>query len=104
MTNITVNELKLFLLEKENFRLIDVREKWELDIAKIENSIELPLSNILNNYSKLNLDIEYAVICHSGVRSMQASGFLENKGYSVSNVIGGIDQWSLEIDPALDRY
>ena len=40
MNNITVNELNIFLLEKENFRLIDVREKWELDIAKIEKSID----------------------------------------------------------------
>jgi rhodanese-related sulfurtransferase len=74
--------------------LIDVREKWELDLCKIDES-----------FSDLNPDDTIAVYCHHGMRSMQVANFLISKDFqSLVNLQGGIDAWSREIDPSVDRY
>jgi TetR/AcrR family transcriptional repressor of nem operon len=50
-------------------------------------------------------DHEWVVICHHGVRSAMATGFLAANGFSrASNLSGGIDRWSLEVDPGVPRY
>jgi len=102
--NITVVELNEALKVKGEIAIIDVREKWELDIGKIKNSIELPISSLGDSYKTLEIEKDYAVICHSGVRSMQACGFLSSCGYQVRNVLGGIDEWSVKVDSKIDRY
>jgi|ETNmetMinimDraft_27_1059897.scaffolds.fasta_scaffold443265_1 rhodanese-related sulfurtransferase len=104
MKSMTVFEVKKFLEINKNFKIIDVREVWEHDIGKIEGSIEMPLSTIVPGCYRLDKSIEYGVICHSGVRSLQAGIFLESRGYNVCNVEGGIDKWSLEIDSSIQRY
>jgi len=85
--------------------LIDVREKWELDLCKIEGAIHCPMSTIAESFSDLNPDVTIAVYCHHGMRSMQVANFLISKDFqSLVNLQGGIDAWSREIDPLVDRY
>jgi|TARA_B100000780_G_scaffold105509_1_gene73861 rhodanese-related sulfurtransferase len=85
--------------------LVDVREKWELDLCKIEGAIHCPMSTIAESFSDLNPDDNIAVYCHHGVRSMQVANFLISKDFqSLVNLQGGIDAWSREIDPLVDRY
>jgi len=85
--------------------LIDVREKWELDLCKIEGAINCPMSTIAESFSDLNPDDTIAVYCHHGMRSMQVATFLISKDFqSLVNLQGGIDAWSREIDPSVGRY
>ena len=104
MKTLPVKDIEKRLKKDEGFIIIDVREPWEHKIGKIDGSIEMPLSKIVQEYSALDKSLEYGVICHSGVRSLQGGSFLESKGFSVVNVGGGIDRWSLEIDNNIERY
>jgi rhodanese-related sulfurtransferase len=92
-------------LSSNNTVLVDVREKWELDLCKIEGAIHCPMSTIAESFSDLNPDDTIAVYCHHGMRSMQVANFLISKDFqSLINLQGGIDAWSREIDPSVDRY
>ena len=103
MKTLDVIEVKKRILN-EKIVLLDVREKYELEIAKVKNCIHIPMMEIPKRFNELNISDDIAVICHSGVRSAKVCGFLESKGFSVFNVAGGIDMWSAEIDRNIQRY
>ncbi|MFW5452333.1 rhodanese-like domain-containing protein [Thioalkalivibrio sulfidiphilus] len=85
--------------------LLDVREPWEYDIAHIQGSTLVPLSRIPAWLAEADPQQEIVVICHHGVRSHHAGLFLEHHGFSrVTNLVGGIDAWSREVDPHLPLY
>ena len=93
------------LIENKGNILIDVREKSELDICKINGAINMPMSSIAETFSDLDPSLSYSIYCHHGMRSMQVANFLLSKGFqSLSNLKGGIDAWSREIDNAVERY
>ena len=100
---ILVTQLKNSLIKKE-LVLIDVREEEEHDICNIEPSVHIPMNQIPSHVDKLDKDTEYAIICHSGVRSHNVCFYLQNLGYKVLNVNGGIHQWAIEIDNAMKIY
>ena len=92
-------------LTKDGNTIIDVREKWELDICKIEGAVNMPMSSITETYSELDPELSYSIYCHHGMRSMQVANFLLSKGFqSLFNLQGGIDAWSREIDDSVERY
>ena len=91
-------------LSKNEIVLIDVREQEEHDICNIEPSVHIPMNKIPSHVDKLGKDTEYAIICHSGVRSHNVCFYLQNLGYKVKNVSGGIHQWALEIDSTMKTY
>ena len=102
--DLTPVEFKNYLAENE-VDLVDVREKWEIDICKITGAINTPMSLIAETFIELNPDHKLAVYCHHGMRSMQVANFLLSKGFkSIVNLQGGIDAWSREIDTSLERY
>ena len=100
---ITVQELNA-QLENNKVKLLDVREKFELNICSINNSINIPMQEIGTRINELSDNLEYAVICHSGVRSYHTCEFLYNNGFIVYNVIGGIDEWASSVDNGMKRY
>tara|TARA_Y100001980_G_C14388138_1_gene188094 strand:+ start:354 stop:668 length:315 start_codon:yes stop_codon:yes gene_type:complete len=100
---ILVEELKESL-DKKDLILIDVREEEEYAICSIESSVHIPMNTIPSQLDKLDKDTSYAIICHSGVRSHNVCFYLQNHGYKVRNVVGGIHQWALEIDGTLETY
>ena len=100
---IRVKELK-DRLDIKDLVLIDVREEEEHDICNIETSVHIPMNKIPSHVDKLDKDTEYAIICHSGVRSHNVCFYLQNLGYKVVNVNGGIHQWAIEIDSAMKIY
>jgi len=100
---ITVQELKE-KLDKKTVTLIDVREEFELKIAKISGCVSIPLQQIPKRLSEFNFDTKYAVICHTGLRSEIATNYLINNGYSAHNVHGGIDCWAKSIDKDMSLY
>ena len=102
-----VEDLKKKLDAKEEFLLIDVREEFEYEIAKIEGSKLIPLSQIESRLAELESykGKEIVAHCHHGGRSRKALEILSSNGFSnLKNVTGGIDVWSLEIDSTIPRY
>ena len=100
---ILVTQLKNSLAKKD-IVLIDVREQEERDICTIEPSVHIPMNKIPLHLNKLDKDTEYAIVCHSGVRSHNVCFYLHNQGYKVKNVSGGIHQWALQIDSTMKTY
>jgi rhodanese-related sulfurtransferase len=104
---VTATQLAEMLRSDKPPRLLDVREQVEFDIASLPNAILLPLSQIAENVSQLEpLRAEPVVVyCHHGIRSMHAINFLRHSGFeNLTNLTGGIDAWSLEVDPNVARY
>ncbi|WP_339876652.1 rhodanese-like domain-containing protein [uncultured Algoriphagus sp.] len=92
MEDITVEDLKSRLDNKEKFVFLDVREEWEYDDDNL-GAINIPLADLPTRLDELEAykDEEIVVHCRSGARSMNAKKFLETKGFSkVRNTTGGI--------------
>jgi len=107
LPEISIAEAHLRLAGTNPPRLIDVREAEEFEIARIDGAELLPLSlwpAIATD--KLSDPAQPLLIhCHHGIRSGRAVEFLLHRSFTdVSNVAGGIDAWSLEIDPSIPRY
>jgi adenylyltransferase/sulfurtransferase len=102
---ISVRELQDRMESAEPFVLLDVRESFEFEMARIEGAKLIPLAELPQRIGELDRTKETFVFCHSGVRSERAAEFLREAGFArVSNVAGGIDAWSQEIDPDVPRY
>ena len=102
--SISVRELKRKMDAREKFSLIDVREPFEFDIARIDGAKLIPLGEIAARADELE-NGEIVVHCHSGARSAQAVELLRKIGrVKVYNLEGGIDAWSEEIDPNVPKY
>ncbi len=103
--NLSASEVKTIMSSKNNIRLIDVREEWEFNIAKIENAELMPLSIFMSFINNLNKDDSLIVYCHHGVRSLNVCNYLvQNDFRDVSNLDGGIDAWSKEVDGSIPQY
>lgn len=100
-------QLAARLRESAPPRLLDVREPEELAIAALPGALHIPLGELAERIDELEggRDLEWVVICHHGVRSAMATRFLAANGFSrACNLLGGIDRWSLEVDPGVPRY
>jgi len=103
----TINptELKSRLDKGEKLVLLDVREQWEYDLAKLNGSMLIPLGILPQSLNKLDRDSEIICICHHGMRSADATNFLLQQGFQkVKNLVGGIDAWSAQVDRTVQRY
>ena len=85
--------------------IIDVREPSEYAIARIEGAVLKPLGEIMTWARELDREKEYVMQCHTGSRSEYATHILRQIGFkNVQNLIGGIDAWSVYVDPSVPRY
>ncbi|MCI4345882.1 MAG: sulfurtransferase [Thermoplasmata archaeon] len=85
--------------------LLDVREDEEREIARIEPSLHIPMSEVPNRKEELPRDRTLIVYCHHGGRSQMVAAYLEQEGFDhVANLTGGIDAWAQRIDPKVARY
>lgn len=85
--------------------LIDVREPHEVELCRITGAQHIPMRQIPEHVGTLPKDKHLLIHCHHGGRSMRVTQYLRANGYdAVSNVGGGIDAWSLLIDPTVPRY
>lgn len=104
-TETTVEEVAAALARGDAFRLIDAREEWEFQAAAIPGAelLTRELANALLVGGDRNAI--YVFTCHHGVRSMQAAAFFADQGFkNVRSMRGGIEEWSLKIDPTIPRY
>jgi rhodanese-related sulfurtransferase len=104
--NLTVEEVQQKLDRGDSFRLIDVREQNEHAVARIEGAELLPLSQAQQWIETVPQDQEVVLFCHHGARSAQVAQFLASqRGHrNVANMLGGINEWSLRVDPSVPRY
>lgn len=101
----TVKELKQMMDQKRKFVLVDVREPSEFAICKIPGSRLIPLGVVAERANELDTADEIVVHCHFGGRSAKAVALLQKMGFKkVKNLKGGIDAWSVEVDPKCPRY
>jgi rhodanese-related sulfurtransferase len=85
--------------------LIDVREPYEYEYCRIEGAQLKPLGQIMIWAKDLDPEAEIILQCHTGMRSAQATGYLQSLGFKrVFNLRGGIEAWSIQIDPSVPRY
>ncbi len=101
----STHELKRKMNAGEPFKLIDVREPFEYEIARIDGAKLIPLGEITERLDELEREQPIVIHCHSGKRSAQAARLLLQRGFTkVYNLEGGIDAWSDQIDPNVPKY
>ncbi len=104
MKTLSVEQLQT-LLQQAAVTVIDVREDEELAIAALPGALHIPLQTLPARIGELDRTAPLAMLCHHGMRSEMAGRWLEAQGFSdVSNVAGGIDAWSLRVDPTVPQY
>jgi rhodanese-related sulfurtransferase len=105
---ISVQEVKLRIDAGEKLHLIDVREPHEYAQARIEGSSLIPMRSVpaeLQNLEARAGEGALIVYCHHGVRSLNVVNWLREQGVEAcQSMAGGIDAWSLAVDPAVPRY
>jgi adenylyltransferase/sulfurtransferase len=102
---IAPRELDKRLRRGDDIQLIDVRENWEWQIARIPGAKLVPLSDFESASSEIDRDREVVLYCKVGARSMHAAEYLADRGFPrVANLSGGILRWADEVDPAVPRY
>jgi rhodanese-related sulfurtransferase len=102
---ITPAELRRRLDGGEHIRLIDVREPEEHAICQIDGAELIPMRTVPQHLQSLDSEEPLCVFCHHGVRSLSVVDWLRRQGVeNCQSLAGGIDRWSLEIDPRVRRY
>jgi adenylyltransferase/sulfurtransferase len=102
--NITPRELKRRIDAGNEPVLLDVREVWEYEMARIEGSKLIPMGEMADRVSELDPAAETVVICHHGLRSAYMTQALERAGFeNVINLEGGLDAYS-SVDSSVPRY
>lgn len=102
---ITPAELKQRLDAGEKLLLVDVREPWEYEVCRIDGARLLPMRTIPANLQSLDVDEPIICYCHHGMRSLDVAVWLQKQGVeSARSLAGGIERWSVEIDPKVPRY
>ena len=102
---ITVTELQRKLSDRSPLTILDVREPFEFEIARIEGARLIPLQQLAERLSELAVDQEIVAVCKSGVRSAHAVELLQRGGFKKCfNLAGGVDAWADQIDPSMQKY
>jgi rhodanese-related sulfurtransferase len=105
MQELRPSQARELLEGTEPVQLLDVREVWEHELARLAAARLIPLVELPGRLGELDPDRPVLVYCHHGIRSRMAAGFLEQNAFPrVFNLAGGIDAWSLEIDPSVPTY
>ena len=101
-------EVKRRLDAGETLHLIDVREPHEFALAKIEGATLVPMRSVPGELQDLDARSGQGaliVYCHHGVRSLNVVHWLREQGVDAcQSMAGGIDEWSLRVDPSVPRY
>jgi len=103
---ITARELKRSLDQGKDVQVIDVREPFEYDLARIPGTKLIPLGQVVSRMNEIDPSRETVVHCKAGVRSAKAIASLKQAGFTgrLINLKGGITAWSDEVDPRVPKY
>lgn len=88
------------------FCLLDVREPWETSLGSIPGARLIPMGDLPSRaHQELDPDAHIVVYCHHGSRSLSATMWLREQGFTrAQSMAGGIDAWSQKVDPSIPRY
>jgi len=104
LKEIAAAELAAWLADARRAKpvLLDVREPWEWEKARIDGAQHIPMREVPARLAELDPGAAVVAICHHGGRSAQVAMFLEKNGFAeVHNLVGGVDAWSRTVDPAV---
>jgi rhodanese-related sulfurtransferase len=102
---ISAKEVNERLGRGDKLLLVDVREQWEYDLSTIPGAKLIPLGTLPANLNTLLDADEVICFCHHGMRSLDAAVWLRQQGVeSAKSMAGGIERWSVEVDPQVPRY
>ncbi|MGH9928894.1 MAG: molybdopterin-synthase adenylyltransferase MoeB [Pyrinomonadaceae bacterium] len=106
LEEISATELRQRLDSGQDLQIIDVRETFEYDIARIAGTKLIPLGEVVARMNEIDPARETVVHCKAGVRSAKAIAALKQAGFPgrLINLKGGITAWSDEVDPAVPKY
>ena len=91
-------------LDPTTVQILDVREPWEYDLARIPGAVLIPLGELAERAKELDPAHPVAAYCHHGMRSLQALGFLQSVGFTdIAHLSGGIEAYS-RLEPSVPRY
>ena len=98
-------ELKVKMDTGAKVLVVDVREPWEHQIASISGATLVPLNTLPANMKMFEGAEEVVILCHHGMRSLNAAAWLRSQGVDgARSLTGGIERWSTEIDPRVPKY
>ena len=86
---------------------VDVRQPWENEYCRLPDSVLIPLGELPSRIDEVQpADGALVVVyCHHGVRSLSGAAILQQAGFNnVASLAGGIEAWSLRVDPKTPRY
>ena len=103
---ISAGQVKALQKNAETFILLDVREPWEVETARIEGAKNIPMGDIpARAHQELDPEDHIVVVCHHGVRSLTVTNWLRQQGFErVQSMRGGIDGWARTVDPKVPLY
>lgn len=101
---VSVKELDSRLRAPDPPLVLDVREPWELEIARLAGTIDIPMGEVPGRVAELPKNRDIVVMCRSGGRSSKVADYLHRMGYRASNLTGGILAWARDVDPTLKTY
>lgn len=84
--------------------VLDVREPWELEIARLPGTLDIPMNEVPDRIAELPKNREIVVMCLAGGRSLKVAEYLNRTGFRASNLTGGIRAWARDIDPTMKTY
>ncbi len=101
---LTPEELEARLATDGAPALLDVREPWEHELCALPGARLIPMEDLPSRVSELRPEREVVVYCHHGIRSAAVVQWLRAREIPAVNLRGGIDAWSLRVDPTVPRY
>jgi adenylyltransferase/sulfurtransferase len=106
IAQIDVHQLQARLAAGEPLVLLDVREPWEHALGHLTGDVHVPLGELDARLDEVpRTEALVVCYCHHGVRSLHAAAFLQGEGWpQVASLAGGIDAWSVRVDPGVRRY
>lgn len=106
LEEITATELSDLIKNDSEVQIIDVREPFEVEIAKIPNTKLIPLGEVVNRAKEIDGSRTAIIHCKAGGRSAKAIAALQESGYQgrLLNLKGGITAWSDEVDASVPKY
>ena len=103
---ISAGQVKALQKSGDAFLLLDVREPWEFETARIEGAKNIPMGDVpARAHAELDPEAHIVVVCHHGVRSLTVTNWLRQQGFEkVQSMRGGIDGWARTVDPKVPLY
>jgi len=103
---ISAGQVRVLQKSGAEFTLLDVREPWEYETARIEGAKLIPMGDVpARAHQELDPEEHIVVVCHHGVRSLTVTNWLRQQGFEkAQSMRGGIDGWARTVDPKVPLY